>query len=256
MTARADFILPDWPAHARIHAAQSLRTGGVSQGAFESLNIGTHVGDDPAAVAENRARLAHALQLPSEPLWLEQIHGSGVLESDRDINRKADAVVIRRPGVVGVIQTADCLPVLFADGSGACIGAAHAGWRGLAAGVIEATLHAMRVPAHEITAWLGPAISQEAFEVGGEVREAFIAQNPAAAAAFLPNARGRWQADLYALARPDCRGRQTGCWRRALHGSRQRPVLFAPARRAERPHGNARLDGPLRAHARIVRETH
>jgi YfiH family protein len=202
MTTASEMILyPDWPVPGRVRAAQSLRLGGVSQGSFESLNIGTHVGDAPQAVAQNRARLRSVLELPAEPLWLEQLHGMEVIDADSDASRRADAVVTSRPGSVCVIQTADCLPVLFADTDASRVAAAHAGWRGLAAGVLEATVRAMHRPAGTLIAWLGPAIGAEAFEVGAEVRDAFIANDPAAAAAFAPNARGRWQADLDLLAR-------------------------------------------------------
>jgi YfiH family protein len=197
-----DFILrPLWPAHPRVHAAQSLRAGGVSAGAFASLNIAAHVGDDPAAVIENRARLRRALALPAEPVWLDQVHGGDVLDADKGGSRTADAIVTGRAGVVCAIQTADCLPVLFADEAGTRVGAAHAGWRGLAAGVLEATVRALDRSAQSVIAWLGPAIGPDAFEVGAEVREAFMAHDAAAAGAFVANARGRWQADLFQLAR-------------------------------------------------------
>jgi hypothetical protein len=199
-----DFILrPDWPAHARVRAAQTLRFGGVSRGAFASLNVASHVGDDPDAVAENRARLRHTLGLPSEPLWLTQMHGTDVADTDTDsdASRTADAVVMRRAGKVCVIQTADCLPVLVAHQDGTCVAAAHAGWRGLSAGVLEATVHALGEPTDRLIAWLGPAIGPDTFEVGDEVRAAFLAHDTRAASAFVGNARGRWQADLYLLAR-------------------------------------------------------
>jgi len=187
--------------HGRVRAAQSLRLGGVSQGPFESLNLGTHVGDAPDAVAENRARLRFALDLPAEPLWLEQVHGSAVIDADREDLRPADAVVTSKPAMVCAIQTADCLPVLFADASGSRVGAAHAGWRGLAGGVLEAAVRAMDREPQLLTAWLGPAIGPEHFEVGPEVRQALLAHDGAAAAALTLNTRGRWQADLFQLAR-------------------------------------------------------
>ncbi len=202
MTAAVEMILyPDWPVHARVRAAQSLRLGGVSQGPFEALNLGAHVGDAPEAVAENRSRLRRVLDLPAEPLWLEQVHGIEVIDADSDVSRRADAVVTAQSATVCVIQTADCLPVLFADSKASRVAAAHAGWRGLAAGVLEATVQAMDRPAESLIAWFGPAIGVEAFEVGSEVRDAFVAHDDAAAAAFAPNARGRWQADIYLLAR-------------------------------------------------------
>lgn len=201
MNSQATFFEPDWPVPARVRAAQSLRAGGVSRGSFAALNVGAHVGDDPEAVRQNRARLRRALDLPAEPLWLEQVHGAAVIDADDDSTRRGDAVITRRPGVVCAIQSADCLPVLLANATGTEIAAAHAGWRGLCDGVLEATIRAMRTRAGDLIAWLGPAIGQESFEVGDDVRAAFIARNADAAAAFIPNARERWQADLYRLAR-------------------------------------------------------
>lgn len=196
-----DVITPDWPALARVHAAMTLRTGGVSAAPYETLNLGVHVGDDPAAVTENRRRVREALRLPSEPAWLEQIHGTDVANLDDTSAPAADAAVTHRPGRVCAIQVADCMPVLFAARDGSAVGAAHAGWRGLAGGVLEATVTALGQPAGNLVAWLGPAISQRNFEVGDEVRAAFIAHDRGAEAAFVRNARDRWQCDLYTLAR-------------------------------------------------------
>ncbi len=194
-------LLPQWAAPRAVRAACSLRSGGASVAPFESLNLGQHVGDDPSAVAENRHRLAAALCLPGEPLWLEQRHGTRVADADTESGApEADAAVSREIGRVLAIQVADCLPVLLASRDGAVVAAAHAGWRGLAAGVLEATVAAMRAPPGQLLAWLGPAIGKEHFEVGEEVRAAFLAHDPAAAEAFAPNARGRWQCDLLALA--------------------------------------------------------
>ncbi|GFE88239.1 peptidoglycan editing factor PgeF [Steroidobacter agaridevorans] len=218
----ADWITPDWPAPPNVKAAATLRTGGVSQGAFSSLNLGSHVGDEPAAVAENRCLLGAALELPAEPTWLNQVHGINVVDAnssnvdggphDQDNPASAegatpeapptaDASVARGAGAVCVVMTADCLPVLFCDRDGMRVGAAHAGWRGLAGGVLGATIKALDVPPSRLMAWLGPAIEQDAFEVGGEVHEAFLKLAADNAAAFKANARGRWQADLYQLAR-------------------------------------------------------
>jgi YfiH family protein len=198
---------PNWAAPATVRAAFSLRSGGTSEPPWDTLNLGVHVGDDPSAVLENRRRLANALRLPSEPVWLDQVHGNDVLEVDArsrptlDSRPRADALVTRAPGVVLAIQVADCLPVLFSSRDGRVIGAAHAGWRGLAAGVLEATVTAMGVPPAEIVAWLGPSIGPAHFEVGDEVRAAFLAGQADAERAFSPNPRGRWQCDLPALAR-------------------------------------------------------
>lgn len=200
-----ELIFPDWPAPAGIRAAFTLRTGGVSQPPFDTCNIAAHVGDEPRAVAENRAALRASLALAAEPAWLEQVHGHRVVDLDGPTPLAslgpADAAVTRTPGRICAIQVADCMPVLFAAADGSGVGAAHAGWRGLAGGVLEATVRAMRAPPGELLAWLGPAIGPAHFEVGDEVRAAFLTADAGAAAAFTANARGRWQCDLYALAR-------------------------------------------------------
>ena len=200
-----DLILPDWPAPPGVRAAFTLRTGGVSRPPFDSFNVAAHVEDDSRAVAENRARLRVSLGMPAEPAWLEQVHGNRAVDLDRrtslDALGPADAAVTRDPGKVCVIQVAECMPVLFAAADGSAVGAAHAGWRGLAGGVLEATARAMNTPPAQLLAWMGPAIGQAHFEVGGEVRAAFLAADAGAAAAFTANQRGRWQCDLYALAR-------------------------------------------------------
>jgi YfiH family protein len=184
----------------------TTRAGGVSRPPYDGFNIASHVGDDPAAVAENRRLLRR--DLPSEPMWLQQIHGSGVARFSGDEVPAADASVAFQPGQVCVVQTADCLPVLFCDQEGRVVAAAHAGWRGLAAGVLEETVAAMGVAPGRILAWLGAAIGPTAFEVGEEVREAFVSQHALAATAFRPALPGtldemprKWLADLYALAR-------------------------------------------------------
>jgi YfiH family protein len=196
-----DFLVPQWDAPATVRAACTLRAGGASAAPFESLNLGRHVGDDPAAVAENRRRVGAALSLPGEPLWLDQIHGTRVADADAEtVPAAADAAVSRQRGRVLAIQVADCLPVLFASHDGTVVAAAHAGWRGLSAGVLEAAVAAMRVEPRHIVAWLGPAIGQEHFEVGEEVRAAFLAHDARAADGFARNARGRWQCNLLQLA--------------------------------------------------------
>jgi YfiH family protein len=202
------FRTADWTAPPGVHAIVTTRIGGVSTGAKASFNLAAHVGDDPAAVAENRRRLRAALDLPAEPLWLRQVHGTAVVVHDGTAPREpeADAAVTFDPGRVLAVLTADCLPVVLASRDGRRLGVAHAGWRGLAGGVLEATVAALGVPGDDLVAWLGPAISRAAFEVGDEVRAAFVDVDPATATAFVANARGRWQADLYALAR-----RRLGC---------------------------------------------
>lgn len=192
-------IRPDWPAPGRVQACMTLRTGGVSEAPWTSLNLGDHVGDDPVHVAANRAHLAG--MLPAAPVWLTQVHGTRVAELGRDKDFRADAAVARTAGQVCAVLTADCLPVLLCDRAGTVVAAAHAGWRGLAAGVLEATVAAMQVPPGEIIAWMGAAIGPQAFEVGDEVRDAFVARHAGAVAAFAPHAPGKWLADIYALAR-------------------------------------------------------
>lgn len=252
-------LTPDWPAPARVRALITTRAGGVSAPPYAALNLGTHVGDEPAAVAENRRRLAE--HLPAKPVWLDQVHGVSVHHADsrlgfdpaavgasgpscldsesagptkpgapnrcgpgrsapgsgaprpagsgspdvaavpRAVPPAADAAVTRTPGRVLAVLTADCLPVLFCDRAGSVAAVAHAGWRGLAAGVLEATVAATEVPPATLLAHLGPAIGPTAFEVGAEVRAAFLAHDPAAAGAFVPNGPGKWLADLYSLAR-------------------------------------------------------
>ena len=196
-----DWIEPDWPAPPRVRGLVTTRNGGVSTGPYASMNLGLHVGDSVADVQRNRALLRRCL--PSEPAWLEQVHGVAVTDADRaGAPVCADASVARRPGAVCAVMTADCLPVLFCNDEGSVVAAAHAGWRGLAAGVLDATLARMGVPAATVMAWLGPAIGPAAFEVGDEVREAFVAADPATAIAFRPAAgAGKWMADLFLLAR-------------------------------------------------------
>lgn len=198
------FITPEWPVHARVRAAFTTRLGGVSVAPYHSLNTAMHVGDDAAAVEENRRRVRNGLMLPSEPRWLDQVHGVDVITVE-DTNSvtppRADASVTAVANNVCVVQVADCMPVLLASRDGSVVAAAHAGWRGLADGVLEAAMRQMAVRAGEIQAWLGPTISQAHFEVGDEVRATFVAHDPNASTAFEQNQRGRWQCDLYALAR-------------------------------------------------------
>jgi len=200
-------LVPDWPAPKAVHAAFTLRGGGVSAPPYDSLNVGAHVGDEAAAVAENRQRVSAHLKLPLEPLWLEQVHGIEVLDLDAARSAAsaaaptADAAIARGAGNVCVMQVADCMPVLFASRDGSAVAAAHAGWRGLAGGVLEATVARLGVAPGKLIAWLGPAIGPRHFEVGGEVRAAFLRHDAGASEAFHLNARGRWQCDLGALAR-------------------------------------------------------
>lgn len=195
-----DPIRPDWPAPPTVRAASTTRSGGVSTGPWSTLNLGDHVGDADGAVAENRRRLAGQLELPAEPLWLRQVHGTSVVR-DEGAGHCADARLSDRPGRVCVVLTADCLPVLFCNRSGTRVAAAHAGWRGLLAGVLESTVAAFEDTPADLMAWLGPAIGPQAFEVGDEVRGAFVEPDPSAAAHFRRRRAGHWLADLYGLAR-------------------------------------------------------
>jgi YfiH family protein len=200
------WLVPEWNAPSQVRALSTLRTGGVSAGSYSSLNLARHVGDDPAHVLANRARLVIDARLPAEPLWLEQVHGTDVVvhageTSSASTPLRADAAVAFEAGRVCVVMTADCLPVVFADRAGTRVGVAHAGWRGLVGGVLEATVDALRAPPADLVTWLGPAIGPAAFEVGPEVRDAFLARDAANVSAFVRNAAGRYHADLYALAR-------------------------------------------------------
>ncbi|HOU64566.1 MAG TPA: peptidoglycan editing factor PgeF [Thermomonas sp.] len=192
----------DWPAPPGVRALSTMRHGlGVSKPPFDAFNLGARCGDDPEAVAENRRQLDAALVLPSPPRWLRQVHGIGVAREPGFDEPEADAAVTSMPGTVLAILTADCLPVVFAARDGDEIGAAHAGWRGLGAGVLEATVAAMETPADHLVAWLGPAAGPQAYEIGEEVFDAFVSGDAGAAAAFAPTRPGHWKVDLHALAR-------------------------------------------------------
>lgn len=195
-----DWLTPQWPAPARVKACVTTRSGGVSAEPFDSCNLGDHVGDEPQSVQKNRQRLVSLLGC--KPAWLRQVHGIDVIEAQPGQVLEADASWTAKPGVACVAMTADCLPVLFCDRAGTRVAAAHAGWRGLAAGVLEATLDTLALPVDQVLVWLGPAIGAQAFEVGAEVREAFVAQHAQAAVAFQPSHNsGKFIADIYQLAR-------------------------------------------------------
>jgi YfiH family protein len=204
------WLQPDWPAPARVRAASTSRLGGLSQGPYASLNLATHVGDDPQSVADNRALLQQALSLPSQPLWLEQVHGCEVacleMPPREFLPIQADASYSNHPGAVCAVMTADCLPLLLCDRNGSEVAAVHAGWRGLCDGVIEAAVARFSAPPEELLAWLGPAIGPQAFEVGAEVREAFVRRDAAAAEAFvsagLENAASRINLTTMGRAEP------------------------------------------------------
>ena len=196
------WIDADWPAPSNIRAGTTLRRGGVSKNACKSLNLGEHVSDDSAAVIENRRRFAADCGLPSEPRWLHQIHSVNVANgAPLQPDPGTDAMITREANTVCAVLTADCLPLVFAATDGSEVAVAHAGWRGLCNGILEATVAGMQTSPAEILAWLGPAISQPAFEVGAEVRDRFVERQAEATMHFVANTRGRFQADLYGLAR-------------------------------------------------------
>jgi YfiH family protein len=185
-----------------VRALSTTRGGGVGRGAFASLNLAAHVGDDAASVAENRALLSAAAGLPSEPCWLNQVHGATAIDAaEWRPGIAADAAHTDRSGRVLAVLTADCLPILLCDRQNDWIGAVHAGWRGLAAGVIQSALAAFRGNRGQLLAWLGPAIGPESFEIGSEVRDEFLSAMPASHPCFRPAGGDRWMADLYGLAR-------------------------------------------------------
>ncbi len=195
-----DWVVPDWPAPPTVRALVTTRAGGVSRGPFAALNLGTRVGDDPAAVEHNRAILRS--RLPADPDWLQQVHGTAVVDAESaGPLPRADGAVARTRHRVCAVLTADCVPVLLAHQNGSVVGVAHAGWRGLAGGVIEATLARMAVPRGEVIAWLGPGIGPRAYEVGRDVYDAFVVPDAALAATFEPRGNGKYLADLYALVR-------------------------------------------------------
>ena len=195
-----DWLIPDWPAPAGVKACVTTRTGGVSLAPFDSLNLGDHVEDSPEAVLENRHRLTAAFAI--QPAWLRQVHGVVVVEADPGRIAEADGSWTGTPGIACTAMTADCLPALFCNKSGTRVAAAHAGWRGLAAGVLEAAADSLDAAPADVLVWLGPAIGPKVFEVGPEVREAFMQQHPQTAQAFVPSHNpGKFLADIYQLAR-------------------------------------------------------
>jgi hypothetical protein len=196
-----EWLEPEWPSPPGVRVISTLRLGGTSEGPYASMNLAMHVGDAAVSVEANRRMLRSTARLPSEPMWLEQVHGTQVVVHDgRSDVPRADAAMTRGRGRVCAVMTADCLPVVLADRAGSRVAVAHAGWRGLAQGVLEATVRALHCPPAELIAWLGPAIGQQAFEVGTEVRDAFVARSVQLAGCFAGNERGRFQADLYGLA--------------------------------------------------------
>jgi hypothetical protein len=202
MTLPASWIAPEWPAAARVRAFVTTREGGVSTGEYASMNLGLSSGDDAANVARNRAIVrAH---LPSDPAWLAQVHGAAVADLDAGAaaeRPRADGAATSTPGRVAVVLTADCMPLFLCDRAGRRVAVAHAGWRGMAAGVVESAVRALGAEPREVLAWMGPAIGPDAFEVGPEVKAAFESADAGDASAFAPGKPGKFMADLYALAR-------------------------------------------------------
>ncbi|MEO8401268.1 MAG: peptidoglycan editing factor PgeF [Gammaproteobacteria bacterium] len=197
-----NFIVPNWPAPKTIKAFTTLRTGGVSLAPYDSFNLGEHVGDETQHVKTNRENLKTQLNLQNQPVWLNQTHSTRVIPATTEnTGKEADAAFTDQPGNVCAVLTADCLPLLVCQREGTHVAAIHAGWRGLANGVIENTLTAMGIPADDTLVWLGPAIGPKVFEVGDEVREIFLKSHPEAEQMFLPSPNGRWLGNLYALAR-------------------------------------------------------
>jgi YfiH family protein len=244
MPLPADWIVPDWPASARVHSLVTTRNGGTSSPPFDSMNLAAHLEDDPAAVRANRERLrAH---LPAKPCWLQQVHGTRVVEADEGSLPQADACITRRAGTVCAIMIADCLPVLLCDRAGTTVAAAHAGWRGLSAGVLESTVAAMACEPSQLLAYLGPAIGPQAFEVQADVLDAFTRADPRARECFraIPVPAGtprKWLADLYGLARQ----RLTGAGVGAVYGGGgctfSEPTRFFSHRRDRRTGRQAAL---------------
>lgn len=219
MSVLQDFILPEWPAPATVLALSTTRSvRGCSAAPFDRFNLGAHCGDLPQAVAQNRQRLIELAKLPHPPHWLQQVHGVAVHRvascHPGATPPQADAAVTTVPGAVLAVLSADCLPVLFAAKEGGEVAAAHAGWRGLAAGVLEACVAAMQSPPAQLLAWLGPAAGPGHYEIGAEVRAAFVTSDPGAAACFVASRPGHYRMDLYALARR----RLQACGIRAIHG--------------------------------------
>lgn len=202
MSSFLPLIKPNWPAPPQIHAICTTRAGGISRSPYDSLNLGDHVGDDPAAVAQNRLILNNALNLPNEPCWISQVHGMRAVNTqDWQIGDKADASYTTTPNAICAVMTADCLPILLCNQTGDYVAAIHAGWRGLAAGIIEATIAKAPCEPSQIMAWLGPAIGPTAFEAGDDVRNIFLSQAPENKSGFTSITEGKWWVDMYHIAR-------------------------------------------------------
>ena len=225
-------IEPRWPGPARVRALTTTRSGGFSRGPYAGLNLGDHVGDEPQSVQRNRLLLERELGLPAPPQWLEQVHGCDVLQVEQGTGGcRADAAVAGETGRVCAVLTADCLPLLLCDRSGSRVAAVHAGWRGLLEGVIESAMDALALPEADLLCWLGPAIGPAAFEVGPEVRAAFVERDPGSGSAFRPSPSDRWLADIYALARRRLAVRGVGWVGGGSHCTVSEPDRFFSYRR-------------------------
>lgn len=202
MMASPQLLAANWPAPANVRALVTTRAGGASRGPYASFNLATHVGDDAASVEANRRALATACRLPAEPVWLTQVHSATVVDvATAAPGTRADGAYSDRAGAVCAVLTADCLPIFICNRAGSEVALLHAGWRGLVAGIVEAGLQRLRSPPSELLVWLGPAIGPRVYEVGEEVRAAFLARDPRTASGFTPARPGKWYMDLYALAR-------------------------------------------------------
>lgn len=202
MSNTLPFITPNWPAPSNIRAVFTTRLGGTSRAPYDSLNLGDHVGDIPKTVVQNRCLLSDALSLPNEPCWITQVHGTHIVNTqDWQKNDEADACSSTTPSAVCAVMTADCLPILLCNKAGDYVAAIHAGWRGLADGIIEATIAKSPCDPSEIMAWLGPAIGPQSFEAGNDVRDIFLSQSPTDISGFTPLNEHKWLVDMYHIAR-------------------------------------------------------
>ena len=226
-----DFIEPPWPAPPAVRAVFTTRRGGVSEAPYDSFNLGLHVGDDAARVGQNRALLQSAIDLPAEPSWIRQTHGTRAVLLEAESDRNADAAITRVAGQVAVVMVADCLPILLCNREGSEVAALHAGWRGLQAGVIASTLDRMQSTPAQLLAWIGPGISRQHFEVGDEVLAAFRETHEAADDFFEPHGEGHWMCDLAGLAERELERLGVGAVWRDAHCSYRDAERFYSYRR-------------------------
>ena len=225
-------IQPNWNSPPGIRACCTTRAGGVSAVPFDSFNLALHVGDDETRVTQNRKLLRQQLELPAEPCWINQTHGTRTVTLEQEVTRDADAAITRVPGTIAVVMTADCLPVLLCNRDGSEVGAVHAGWRGLQAGVIQSALATMKSPNQQLLAWIGPGISKACFEVGDEVRTAFMGTMQDAETCFSTHGEGHWLCDLAGLAERVLKAQGVGEVCRDSHCSYRDADRFYSYRRA------------------------